>query len=125
MQVLENGRLVGATTVDQLQLPAGSHRLELVNSQLEFRTTLTLQITSGAGTTQAVDVPNGSLSVNALPWADVRIDGRAAGTTPLANIEVPVGAHEIVWAHPQLGERRQMVTVTAKTPTRVGTDYGR
>ena len=50
-----------------------------------------------------VSVPNGSLSINALPWADVWIDGRSVGTTPLGNLSVPVGIHEIVWRHPELG----------------------
>jgi hypothetical protein len=60
------------------------------------------------------------LFVNARPWADVWIDGQPAGTTPLANLRVTLGAHEIVWKHPHLGERRQQVTVTRESPTRIG-----
>ncbi|PWT79784.1 MAG: hypothetical protein C5B57_13295 [Blastocatellia bacterium] len=58
-----------------------------------------------------------------MPWADVEIDGRPVGTTPLANISVAIGSHEIVWKHPQRGERRQTITVTARSPARVGIDF--
>jgi serine/threonine-protein kinase len=51
--------------------------------------------------------------VNATPWAEVWIDGRSLGETPLANVEVPVGEHELVFRHPDLGERRQRVVVRA------------
>jgi hypothetical protein len=33
------------------------------------------------------------LNVNARPWANVWLDGRAVGETPLANLRVPVGEH--------------------------------
>ncbi len=70
-----------------------------------------------------VPVPNGTVSLNALPWANVWVDGREIGTTPIANIDLPIGSHDILWRHPQLGERRQTVTVTAKTPLRLVMDF--
>jgi serine/threonine-protein kinase len=65
----------------------------------------------------------GLLSINATPWADVLLDGQAIGTTPLANLSVPIGTHEIICRHPQLGERRQTVTVKAGSPLRVGISF--
>ena len=47
------------------------------------------------------------VNLNALPWAEVWIDGRRIGETPLANIKIPLGDHEAVFRHPQLSERRQ------------------
>jgi serine/threonine-protein kinase len=67
-------------------------------------------------------VPNGVLHINALPWAEVWIDGRALGETPIANVAVPPGTHELVFRHPELGERRQSVVVRASSPTRIGID---
>jgi hypothetical protein len=66
-----------------------------------------------------IAVPNGRVSINAAPWADVWIDGAAAGQTPLANLVLPIGTHEIVFRHPQLGEQRQQVTVKADGLARV------
>jgi PEGA domain-containing protein len=123
MQVFEDGRLIGTTKTERLMLPTGSHRFELVNEALEFRTTVSVQVVVGKTANATIAVPSGSLSVNALPWADVEIDGRQVGTTPLANMSVPIGSHEIVWKHPQRGERRRTIAVTAGSPARVGIDF--
>jgi PEGA domain len=125
MQVFEDGSLLGTTRTDRLMLPTGTHQLELVNTLLEFRKTASVRIAAGKTATAVVTIPNGSVSVNALPWADVEIDGRAIGTTPLANISLPIGSHEVVWKHPQLGERRQTIVITAASPARVGMDFNR
>ncbi len=53
------------------------------------------------------------------PWADVTIAGRPLGTTPLGNVQVPIGAQEVIFRHPQLGERRIVATITARGPNRV------
>jgi hypothetical protein len=44
------------------------------------------------------------------------------GETPIANVGVTPGTHELVFKHPELGERRQSVVVRAASPTRVGID---
>jgi hypothetical protein len=124
MQVFEAERLVGTTSMERIMLPSGAHRFELVNAPLEFRTTTSVQVMAGSTATANIAVPNGVLSVNALPWAEVEIDGKSVGTTPLANISLPIGSHNIVWRHPQLGERQRTVTVTATAPVRVGVDFG-
>jgi serine/threonine-protein kinase len=122
LQVFEAGQLLGTTEVDRLMLPAGRHELELVNSSLEFRKPVTVHVAAGKSVSVPVAVPNGTISVNAQPWAEVTLNGRPVGTTPLANLTVPIGSHEIVFRHPQLGERRRSVTVTASTPARIGLD---
>jgi hypothetical protein len=80
-------------------------------------------IEGGKTVGRAIALPNGSLSVNASPWASVSVDGGEIGTTPLANVSLPIGMHEIVWRHPQLGERRRTIAITARTPTRIGMDF--
>jgi eukaryotic-like serine/threonine-protein kinase len=123
LQVWEDGQIVGTTIAESLMLPAGPHHLEFVSPTLGFRTESTVTIPPGKTITTSVTLPNGSLSINAVPWAEVSVDGRGLGTTPIANVSVPVGTHEIVWKHPGLGERRQSVTVTAKAPVRIAMDF--
>jgi hypothetical protein len=103
-----------------LVLPLGRHDLDFVNEGLEFRTRRTVQVSSRDVTSIGIKLPDGSLSVNALPWAEVFVDGRSVGLTPLANLPVPIGSHQITWRHPQLGDASRTVAVTAVTPTRVG-----
>jgi serine/threonine-protein kinase len=67
----------------------------------------------------------GTLSVNAQPWAEVWVDGQRIGETPIGNLSLPIGHHELVVRHPQLGERRQTVAVGANGPSRIGIDLRR
>lgn len=122
MEILEDGRILGSTRMERLMLPVGSHRLEFANAGLEFTVARTIQIAAGRTSNVAIALPTGRLSVNAVPWADVSLDGAALGTTPLGELAVPVGTHELVFRHPQFGERRQTVTVKAQTPARIGID---
>jgi hypothetical protein len=125
LQVYEGGQLIGTTSASRLMLPAGRHDLEVANSALEFQVPIRIDIQPGRTTAATVPVPNGSLSINALPWAEITLDGKPIGTTPLGNVSVPIGTHEIVWRHPQLGERTRTITVPARTPVRLGMDLNR
>ena len=125
LQVFENGQPLGSTATQKLLLPAGKHELEVVNEALEFRSTINVDVKAGQTAKATVPLPNGSISVNALPWAIVWIDGKDVGTTPVATITVPIGNHEVVWRHPQFGERKQTIAVTAKMPVRLVMDFNR
>ena len=103
-------------------LPAGNHELELVSQAFDFRTTMNTKVPAGKTVSVPVTIPKGTLSINALPWADVTLDGQSMGQTPLGNVSVAIGNHEVIWKHPQYGERRQTVKVTASAPVRAGMD---
>jgi serine/threonine-protein kinase len=122
MTVLENGKTIGTTGMDSLMLPAGAHELEITSTAYSFSTTMTVKVLPGKTVMLPVALPKGTLSINALPWADVTLDGQSMGQTPLGNLSVTIGNHEVVWRHPQLGERRQTVKVTAGAPVRAGMD---
>jgi hypothetical protein len=123
LTLTEGDQIIGTTKASRVMLPAGTHNLALTNPGLEFQTTMAVRIDGGKTLTRAVALPNGLLSINAVPWANVSVDGAEVGTTPLANVPLPIGPHEVVWRHPQLGERRRTVAITARTPTRIGMDF--
>jgi len=125
LQVYQDGRLRGTTRDGRILLPAGTQNIVLANTAYEYRETVAVTMTAGAVTQANVSLPTGYLSLNALPWAEVWVDGNAVGTTPLANLSLPIGSHEVLWRHPILGDRRQLVTVKAKTPARAGVDFTR
>jgi hypothetical protein len=106
-------------------LPVGRHDLQLVSEPYEFEMTVTTPIAAGRTATVPVTMPSGTLSINASPWADVFVDGRAVGSTPIGNLPMSVGPHTVVWRHPQLGERQQTVRVGARTPARASADLTR
>lgn len=125
LRLLEDGHLLGLSNGSPLVLSPGRHRLDLVNDQLEMKLNRTVTVDAGKTTRVAVPTPNGTLSVNAAPWAEVFVDGQSIGTTPLGNVPIAVGSHEIVWRHPQFGEKRRTVVVGAQTPARLTMDMGR
>ena len=118
LQVFEDGKLVG-TTAGAMAVANGRHNLEVVNDKFGFRQRHTVEVRPGQTTILTVTPPNGRVSVNAVPWAEVWIAGSLVGDTPLANLSLPLGEHEIVFRHPQLGERRQTAIVRSDTMTRV------
>jgi len=60
-----------------------------------------------------------------VPWAAGWLDGNSLGDTPLGNVMVPAGEHELVFRHPQLGERREKALVRADGATRVAVTFER
>ena len=60
-------------------------------------------------------VAHGSLRLAAQPWAEVTIDGRPLGTTPLRSTEVAEGPHTVVLSNRELG-----VVVHRKVVVRAG-----
>jgi hypothetical protein len=122
MQVFEEGRLIGSTEVDRIMLPVGTRRLEIVSEVLGYRARHEVAIRAGQTSTLRLDMPTGILALNAQPWAEVWIDGERVGETPIGNLTRPIGPHEVVFKHPDLGEKKTTVIVTLKEPARVSVD---
>ena len=122
VQVYEDTRLLGSTQSDRIMVLAGRHDLSLVNEALGYRTTRSVTVSPGKVSAIRIDFPNGSMALNAQPWAEVWVDGERKGETPIGNVSVPIGVHEIVFRHPELGERVVRATVTATAPARVSVD---
>jgi len=122
VQLYEGGSLIGSSQSDRIVMSAGTHQLELVNEALGYRSERTVQVTGGAVSPIKVDFPKGTIAVNAIPWAVVWIDGEEVGETPIGNLQVNLGPHEVVFRNPGFGERRQTATVTLTAPTRLSVD---
>jgi hypothetical protein len=122
MQVFEGDQKFGTTETDRIVMAAGRHTLKIVNARLGYQVSRSVDVPAGGAATVKIDIPDGLVNLNALPWAEAWIDGRRIGETPLANIKIPLGDHEVLFRHPQLGERRQAFTVVASEPARVALD---
>jgi hypothetical protein len=121
MQVFEEGRLLG-TSDRRIGLSPGQHTIEVASTALNFRTSRRVSIQSGRNTALAIEVPKGTLNVNATPWAEVWIDGKQVGETPIGNLSIAAGPHEVVFKHPELGEKQHAVVVSASGITRLSID---
>ena len=122
VRILESGNLLGTSETPRLLLTVGRHDLEFVNETFGYRVLRTVQIAAGSGASAGLEPATGTLSVNAQPWAEVWVDGKRVGETPIGNLSLPIGNHDLMVRHPQLGERRRTVAVSANTPARIGID---
>jgi hypothetical protein len=122
VQVFENKRLLGTSQSERLMVSAGRHDLEIVNETLGYRATRTVQVTPGKVTPIKIDFPKGTIALNAVPWAEVWVDGEKVGDTPIGDLSLTIGSHEIVFRHPDLGEQRHAATVTLTSTARLSVD---
>jgi hypothetical protein len=122
VEVTENRDVIGTSGSSRIMLAAGRHDLVLANHTLGYQETRRIDVTAGQTESIRVDAPKASVSVNARPWAEILVDGSNVGQTPIANIQISVGTHEMVFRHPQFGERKQTIVVTAKGPNRITAD---
>lgn len=124
LDIAENGKSIGTTEQGRLMLSPGRHVLTFTNRDMGYKTTQSVDIEPGEERSVSL-VPTGELSANATPWAEVWLDGKKIGDTPLAGQRVPLGTHEVVFKNPQFPERRVTVTVTASSPVTASVDFSK
>ncbi len=124
LDIAESGQSIGNTEQNRLMLPPGRHELTFSNRDLAYSTTQVVNISPGEVSTVTLE-PKGPVNLNAVPWAEVWLDGQKLGETPLANAQVPLGLREFIFKHPQHGERRVTATIRANAPAAATVDFTR
>jgi len=119
LHVLDGERVIGSSVDGPIVVTAGRREFDFVNSAIGYRVRQAVDVKAGEIVSVTVPVPNGTLNINAQPWAAVWLDGNSVGETPLGDLSVVPGEHEILFRHPQLGERRERAIVRSGVETRV------
>lgn len=116
-RVAIDGDTVGETPLASLELSAGTHSIVLENDHIVGVIRDEIVIESGARVTRRYSFSDaGYLSLVAIPWADVSVDGRSIGQTPLGRVAVSEGSHSVRFVHPELGEtERDVIVVPGQT----------
>jgi PEGA domain len=122
VQLYENQRLLGSSQTDRIMVPVGRHEIEVVNEALGYRASKTVNVAPGQTANLRLDLPKAPMALNAIPWAEAWVDGERVGETPIGSVQVSIGPHEVVFRHPELGERRVITTVTLAGPAKVSVD---
>jgi hypothetical protein len=119
VNIYVGGQLRGTTEDGQLMLSAGAHAVELVNERLNYRETKNFTIEPGQVVTYSITLPTSVLRINGPEGTEVSIDGAIAGRTPLGDLQVPIGTHEVVGKSPEMGQRRESIEVKRGEPAEV------
>ena len=123
VRVFEGTDLVGSSDAARIMLPTGQHTLELRNDEFGYQEKRVVQIMDAKTTTLTLPTTKSTVHINAIPWAEVSIDGLRIGETPIGNHALAIGMHDVVFRHPELGERRRSVAVRNGTVSRVSVDF--
>ena len=124
LDIAENGRAIGSTEQGRLMLSPGLHQLTLSNREFGYKGVQIVDIEPGEERSISVQ-PTGELNVNAVPWAEIWMNDKKVGETPVAGLQVPLGTHEIVFKNPRFPERRVTVTVSANAPVAASVDFSK
>jgi len=57
------------------------------------------------------ETETGTLSLNANPWANVIIDGKTVGVSPVLDYELSAGQHTIIFRHPDFKPVQKTITI--------------
>jgi hypothetical protein len=95
--------------------------MTLTNRELGYTSVHSVEISPGETHSLTLD-PRGTVNLNATPWAEVWVGGKKLGDTPLASLQLPLGMQEIVFRHPEFGERRVIVPVKGNAPAALSVD---
>jgi hypothetical protein len=111
LNVSERGRALGASG-GLIQLSVGRHTLEIGSDEFGYQTVQVVDVKPGRSQRVEPSLPSGVANLNATPWAEVWIDGRKVGETPLGHVQLTIGPHEVQFRHPELGEQTRTLVVT-------------
>jgi serine/threonine protein kinase len=81
--------------------------------------------TPRATTTTTVPQEPGRLQLYVRPWANVTVDGRAVGTTPMRPLELAPGTHVVLLKHNDFAPLTRQVLIEAGQTHRLEIDFSR
>ncbi len=125
LRVSENGRILGTTGSGAVTVAPGRRHLEFSNPALGLRLRQLVDAMPGQLTVVPLELPSGTLSLSSDQPAEVYVDGRKVGETPLLSLAVALGFHEVEFRHPRYGQLRYTVSATLAGPVRLSASFRR
>jgi len=96
--------------------------LEIGREDLGYRTVEAVDVKPGRPSRIQPALPSGAANLNATPWAEVWVDGKKVGETPLGHVPLTIGPHEVQFRHPELGTQTRTLVVTTGAPALLSVD---
>jgi hypothetical protein len=111
VKVVVDGVAVSLTEDGRVMASPGTHVVQFINEQFNYRVTEKLEVRPGETTAHTLTLPMGTVRVTAPEGTAILVDGQPAHGTPSEGLSVAIGSHEISARHPDLGERRMPIDV--------------
>lgn len=111
VEISEDGQSLQQDDRGQILLSPGSHDLRVRNATLGYEEVRTVEIRPATATRLSIVPDPTSITVTSNEPADVFIDGRRVGSTPLTT-PIALGTREVVVRTAQGAEKRAFVTAT-------------
>lgn len=123
LDVFENGRRLGTTGSAAVIVSPGRHHLEFVNLPLGVKLEQAVDTRPGQMADVRLDLPMGLMNLTCDEPAEVFVDGRSVGTTPLSGLAVPLGSHDVTFENPRFGRLEYRLTATLAAPVRLAASF--
>ncbi len=105
-EIFQGSRRLGPSPLE-LAIPSKPVTLRLFSAQHGIDFSAPLAAKAGEKTAR-IQVPRATLQVRVNPWAEVTLDGRPLGVTPIPSAPIYAGRHVIQLVNNELGARRQL-----------------
>ena len=113
-EILIDGLRLGFTPLRHQELASGAHWLMARNREQALERKMVVKIPAGGERFEKLVFGDGLLEVKVQPWANVFVDGRAYGQTPIQPLSLPEGTHVLKVENPDL-QRSETRTVHVVT----------
>jgi hypothetical protein len=124
VQMSERNRPIQLDDRGQVMLPPGSHELRFQNRELGYDEVRRVEIKPAATAALSLVPPPTTMSVTATEQAEVWVDGKRVGDTPLADASLNLGTREVIVKTAGGEQRRFVVTATIK-PVQLDVDFSK
>jgi len=123
LTISEGSRSLRLDDRSQVMLPPGPHELLLANRALGYQETRHVDVRPGETTQLSIAPPQSKATFTATAPAEVWLDGKHVGQTPLIDLPVDIGTHHVKM---KSGSAEQQFTVTATmTPLAFNGDFSK
>ena len=122
--IAEGTRGIQLDDRNQAMLGPGPHELHIENRALGYEVLRKVFVKPGEITALSIAPPRSTISVTATAPASVWVDGSRVGETPIAELPLELGTHDVVVRHAERDERRFAVTATMK-PILLNADFSK
>jgi hypothetical protein len=123
LTVSEGSRSLRLDDRSQVMLPPGPHELVVGNRALGYQETRHVDVRPGETTQLSIAPPQSKATFTATAPAEVWIDGKSVGQTPVIDLPLEIGSHHVRMKS-AVAERQFTVTVTM-TPINFNEDLSK